>query len=266
MPSATPTWVRLRSVASDVHPAATAPSRNGSTTLYAAVFSSATRNGAARSGVIVSDCTSSSSPAIVRSSSVVASTARRWRIDERRRRVEQREQRRVQGEVAREQTCRERLPLSRGPFSTGSDRGVVGAADQVRGAVPHPVAVDEVVVHAQTEVQQLLGARDLGEQVRIGAAHAQIRRRDQPRTHVLATIGSLGIVDQPGHRRADIGAPGAHPLPQRRRRSRRGGGERLHERREAIGSNITASIRRRNRRPRPPRSPVLASLVLLRRR
>ena len=73
--------------------------------------------------------------------------------------------------------------------------------------MPHAVAVDEVIVHAETEVQQLLGAGDLGEQLPIGAPHAEVRRRDEARTHVLAAVGGLGVVDEAGHRGADVGAP-----------------------------------------------------------
>ena len=94
-------------------------------------------------------------------------------------------------------------------------------------AVSHPVAVDQVVVHAEPEVQQLLRSGDVGEQRAIVAAEAEVRRGDQSRTQVLAAVRCLGLVEEFDRFGADIGAAGAHAMPLRGSHRRRRGPVRL---------------------------------------
>ena len=119
------------------------------------------------------------------------------------RRGEQGQQRRVQGEVAGEEADRGRLPIRRGiRDAVGAIAGLVHC-EQVGPAVAQAVAVDEVVVQAEAEVQQLLGARDLAQQALVGTAEAEVGRGDEARAEVLAAVGRFGLVEQPGHRRAE---------------------------------------------------------------
>ena len=146
---------------------------------------------------------------------------------QRRGRHEQCQERRVQREVAGEQAGGDRLPLG-GRF--GDARRTVARTvpgDEVRPAVPHPVAVDEVIVHAEAEVQQLLRPGDVGEQRAVAAAEAEVGRGDQSRAKVLAAIGGLGLVEEIGELGSRVGAAGAHPMPLRGGHRRRHGRVRL---------------------------------------
>ncbi len=92
-------------------------------------------------------------------------------------RGEQGQQRRVQGEVAGEEADRGRLPIRRGiRDAVGAIAGLVHG-EQVGPAVAQAVAVDEVVVQAEAEVQQLLGAR----RPRPAGAGRHRRSRSRPR-------------------------------------------------------------------------------------
>jgi len=104
--------------------------------------------------------------------------------------------------------------------------------DDVRPAVPHAVAVDDVVVHAQPEVQELLRTGHAAEQHLVVAAQPEEGGRDQPGPHELAAVGGTSGVDELGHLRAGRGRPAAHLAPELGREQGRLGHEPLHARGE----------------------------------
>ena len=150
---------------------------------------------------------------MVRSRAVVASTASRCRTGSRGRHHEQRQEGGVQREVAGEQACGGRLALGGRLVDARRAVGRTVPGDEVRPSVSHAVAVDEVVVHAEAEVHELLRSGDVGEQCAVVAAEAEVRRGDQTRTQVLAAVGCLGLVEEVGELGAGVGAACAHPMP-----------------------------------------------------
>ncbi|MDQ0894229.1 hypothetical protein [Agromyces ramosus] len=93
--------------------------------------------------------------------------------------------------------------------------------------VPRAVAVDEVVVHAESEVEDLLRAGDVAEQAPVGPAEPEVGGCHQPRSEVLAAVRGLRLVEEPSHRGSGVGAPGAGTIPMCRGDGRGNGTERL---------------------------------------
>ncbi|GAA3885572.1 hypothetical protein GCM10022381_29640 [Leifsonia kafniensis] len=112
----------------------------------------------------------------------------------------------------------------------------------------HPVAIEEIVVQAEADMEQLLCARHLAENVQVGSAHSEEGGGNESGAQVFAAIGGLQGIDQLAHGRPEVRASCANVLPSLGRYTWRGsrkGFDRGFELRDpAIVGSLVARIRR----------------------